>query len=70
MEITQHLGTACLFLDLIHGNCTGLGVSYKLGFLGSTGWILIIALICCPESAAFPRSANVCCLSGRLEVLF
>lgn len=44
MEIAHHLGTACLFLDLINGNPAGLGVSYKLGSLGSTGWILEIAL--------------------------
>lgn len=48
----------------------GLGVSYKLGSLGITGCILVIALIWCAESAAFPRPANVCCLSERLEILF
>lgn len=48
----------------------GLGVSYKLGSLGIAGCILVIALIWFPESAAFPRPANVCCLSERLEILY
>lgn len=48
----------------------GLEVSYKLGSLGGTGCVLVIAMVWCPESAAFPRPANVCCLSERLEMLF
>lgn len=70
MEITHHLGTVSRLNTWKPVYPAGLGVSYKLGSLGVTGCVLVIVLIWCSESAAFPRPANVCCLSERLEMLF